>query len=135
MGKAKEQEKEKDGGIDGRLRGGSDGGRSGMPGGPSYPREKGEREGTTAVSASEAGRGGEAGTKEARKEEQAQRNANGRAGLDMQRKKYLCRARTVEYCVKAEAGRTLPSAFRPGKTRYGAGSERGKNKVPFVDRA
>lgn len=40
--------------------------------------------------------------KRAREEEQAQRNANGRAGLDMQRKKYL-RPRTVEHCVKAEA--------------------------------
>lgn len=49
---------------------------------------------------------------EARKEEQAQRNANGRAGFDMQRKKYLRRARTVEYCVKAEAGKTLLSAPR-----------------------
>lgn len=63
-------------------------------------------------------------TQEARKEEQAQRNANGRAGLDMQRKKYLRRARTVEYCVKAEAGPSfLPSA--PGKARYDASRRRG----------
>lgn len=37
------------------------------------------------------------------RENLAQRNANGRVGLDMQRKKYLRRARTVEYCVKAGA--------------------------------
>lgn len=41
-------------------------------GGPSYP-----------------GRGSDRADAGSRKEEQAQRNANGRVGLDMQRKKYL----------------------------------------------
>lgn len=59
--------------------------------------------------------------KRGKKKEQSQRNANGRAGLDMQGKKYLRRARTVEHYVKAEAGLSLPSA--PGKARDDVGKE------------
>jgi hypothetical protein len=63
--------------------------RRGEPGGgPSYPERGSGR--TSAGS---------------RKEEQAQRNANGRVGLDMQRKKYLRRAHRG--ILRESQGRTL----------------------------
>jgi len=68
------------------------------------------------------GRGSKAGAgnRGGREEEQAQRNANGRDGLDMQRKKYLRRARTVEHRVKAETEPPLHPEGKPGETAWGS---------------
>lgn len=119
-----ERERERDGGIDGRLR------EAGMcPEVPLIPEE--------------GGRARKAGAGCRMEEEQAQRNANGRAELDMQRKKYLRRAHRGKYCVKAEAGPPAsplaPSAFcLPGKARDDGmkrGGGQGRNKAPAVDRS
>ena len=67
---------------------------------------------------------------ESREEEPAQRNANGHVGLDMQRKKYLCRAHRGQYCVKAEA-KTFPGSYPVKETGIEREREleRAENKV------